>query len=257
MGNPDDWSLFLTYFVFRVDEGEVGDECDWDMSFPYEYGESGEEKVISGESIDFKVSRFNLDNEIINLYVKTKTGEVYLSDAKLSTCDGSDFEKRFTDIEQVRIRTRVLDQESDFKVVLESSFSELREAYNYFIGFLIALGVFLLLFICIFTIFYFLYKLVKRKKAAKVQKQRFGDTKNGSSVHQIMSYSDNATFADVRSADSNDNCAVCMSSFGLKDQVNVMKECGHIIHSKCLEEWLSKVKNGCPSCNIRIKETFL
>jgi hypothetical protein len=55
----------------------------------------------------------------------------------------------------------------------------------------------------------------------------------------------------------NNNCCICLSNYNKKSIVVKLENCKHIIHKKCLEEWIS-YKNECPICRKKIDiDTYL
>ena len=47
-----------------------------------------------------------------------------------------------------------------------------------------------------------------------------------------------------------DECSICTDKYEKKDEVSVL-DCGHIYHSKCINEW-GKYKPSCPVCKREI-----
>ncbi len=46
-------------------------------------------------------------------------------------------------------------------------------------------------------------------------------------------------------------CCICLSKYNKKSIVNILTNCGHIFHTKCIKEWGS-YKKECPVCRKNI-----
>jgi hypothetical protein len=46
--------------------------------------------------------------------------------------------------------------------------------------------------------------------------------------------------------DTPEECCICLEKFEKKSKVNYL-ECKHVLHTKCLVDWMKK-KNICPMC---------
>ena len=46
-------------------------------------------------------------------------------------------------------------------------------------------------------------------------------------------------------------CCICLSKYNKKSIVNILPNCGHIFHTKCIKEWGS-YKKECPVCRKNI-----
>ena len=50
-----------------------------------------------------------------------------------------------------------------------------------------------------------------------------------------------------------DFCSICLDEYEATDPIMVMKDCGHVFHIECIENWmLGKRMNSCPNCRMPI-----
>ena len=62
---------------------------------------------------------------------------------------------------------------------------------------------------------------------------------------RVSRYSDIILVSNIRSL-INDDCSICIEPFKENDEMYRLK-CGHIFHTKCIEEWIN-INNICPTC---------
>jgi hypothetical protein len=59
---------------------------------------------------------------------------------------------------------------------------------------------------------------------------------------------------DFTAYTADDECAVCLAKF--KDDpdkpITRLHKCGHLYHSECIDDWLSRNKRTCPLCKVRV-----
>ncbi|KAK9329350.1 hypothetical protein V1520DRAFT_174910 [Lipomyces starkeyi] len=45
-----------------------------------------------------------------------------------------------------------------------------------------------------------------------------------------------------------ERCLVCLSDFEEGEECRKLRQCGHLFHKKCIDEWLTTGRNSCPLC---------
>ena len=56
---------------------------------------------------------------------------------------------------------------------------------------------------------------------------------------------------DSEKMKENNSCCICLNNYNKKSIVVNIPSCNHIIHKKCLEEWIT-YKDECPICRTKI-----
>lgn len=58
-------------------------------------------------------------------------------------------------------------------------------------------------------------------------------------------------FEKVKNKNDDNECCICKDEFEIDSEVTTL-ECGHLLHSKCIEEW-AKYQAKCPICRNELK----
>ncbi|KMZ64502.1 E3 ubiquitin-protein ligase, ATL family [Zostera marina] len=61
-------------------------------------------------------------------------------------------------------------------------------------------------------------------------------------------------YDEVRGEDEEEDerCTICLSEFGPREEVRLLKNCRHVFHSKCFDPWLDLDQRTCPLCRTEL-----
>lgn len=66
-------------------------------------------------------------------------------------------------------------------------------------------------------------------------------------ITEINNYFGNEFDLDVLSNESNKTCSICLNEMKQTDKLRKMRDCEHIFHKDCIDNWLL-IKSNCPYC---------
>ncbi|KAK9458741.1 uncharacterized protein V1516DRAFT_629971 [Lipomyces oligophaga] len=53
-----------------------------------------------------------------------------------------------------------------------------------------------------------------------------------------------------------ERCLVCLSDYEREEECRKLRDCGHVFHRSCIDEWLTTGRNSCPLCRgVGVKNT--
>lgn len=102
--------------------------------------------------------------------------------------------------------------------------------------------------ICILCVTAIIVTLIIIRQVRKFRAQK--RQSEGLSSKEIEKF---APLTKYKENPNNETCSICLSSFQPNEDLREIKNCQHLYHPECLDEWL-KLKPKCPNCNLNIIE---
>ncbi|KAI4326126.1 hypothetical protein MLD38_031469 [Melastoma candidum] len=112
-------------------------------------------------------------------------------------------------------------------------------------------------FSCLLIITY-LYCILRRERHQddhQVSRHGWGNfgILSGASVTrtevQVEAVADMVVYGSQGKKLVNDDCVICLASFEDGEECKVLRDCGHVYHKECIDEWIWR-DGHCPLCRV-------